>query len=56
MLFHRQNEESVPVVLKDMNHKPSFIRRRQKPSIRGETFRSSLIKNRKEVIYIPISD
>ncbi|KAK7065138.1 hypothetical protein SK128_004402, partial [Halocaridina rubra] len=52
-----QEEPSVPSIsLGELGHQPSFIRHRPRPSVRGETYRSSLIKHRREVVYIPPVD
>lgn len=47
-----------PLSLGEIGQQPSFIRHRSslRASLRGETYRSSLIKHRREVIYLPMLD
>ncbi|XP_066983222.1 organic cation transporter protein-like [Macrobrachium rosenbergii] len=46
---------SPPLSLGEIGQQPSFIRPRlrQRASVRGETYRSTLIKHRMEVVYLP---
>ncbi|XP_042855438.1 organic cation transporter protein-like [Penaeus japonicus] len=51
----REAKEGHPKSLAEIGQQPSFIRQhpRHRASLRGETYRSSLIRHRKEVLYIP---
>nr|XP_027233980.1 organic cation transporter protein-like [Penaeus vannamei] len=48
------SKDRHPMSLAEIGQQPSFIRHRA--SLRGETYRSSLIRHRKEVLYIPSSE
>ncbi|XP_063589244.1 organic cation transporter protein-like [Penaeus indicus] len=51
----REAKDRHPTSLAEIGQQPSFIRQhpRHRASLRGETYRSSLIRHRKEVLYIP---
>ncbi|XP_045592126.1 organic cation transporter protein [Procambarus clarkii] len=54
----REEHSTQPLALGEIGQQPSFIRHRPqlRASLRGETYRSSLIRHRREVLYIPVVD
>ncbi|KAG7172755.1 Carcinine transporter-like 1 [Homarus americanus] len=56
--IEKDKKSSQPLTLGEIGQQPSFIRHRPRlrASLRGETYRSTLIRHRKEVLYIPMAD